>query len=339
MPLPLLIPVALAGTALAGALFGVKKGVDAYQDKKLTDELRQEAEKIYDESQKSLEATRVKADEEFQKLGELQRRIVDRSLASYSELIDRLKILDSDTHGHAINSEILDGITPLQENIVTLQNSLGSIVGGSIAGAMAGFGAFGSAGLLATASTGTAISTLSGVAATNATLAWFGGGSLAAGGLGMAGGTMVLGGLVVGPALAVGSWFFAKCMEEKKIDAHIYLLQIRALCQEMSQESLAWHDIVYRTTQKAEMLKGLDEKLFDHISKIWRIVAKQGDEVAKWTTEEQKELKTMIQLAETTYAVINAPIMSDEDDLTCRLKHCQQKTQEILEEIQKRWGN
>ena len=47
------------------------------------------------------------------------------------------------------------------------------------------------------ASTGTSIASLSGAAATNATLAFFGGGSLAAGGLGMAGGTAVLGGLDV----------------------------------------------------------------------------------------------------------------------------------------------
>jgi len=47
--------------------------------------------------------------------------------------------------------------------------------------------------VLGTASTGTAISALSGVAATNAALAWLGGGTLAAGGAGMAGGSLVLG--------------------------------------------------------------------------------------------------------------------------------------------------
>ena len=51
------------------------------------------------------------------------------------------------------------------------------------------------------ASTGTAISGLSGAAATNATLAWLGGGSLATGGGGMALGSIVLGGITVGPAL------------------------------------------------------------------------------------------------------------------------------------------
>ena len=53
---------------------------------------------------------------------------------------------------------------------------------------------------LGTASTGTAISTLSGAAATKATLAWLGGGALATGGLGIAGGAVVLGVIGVGGA-------------------------------------------------------------------------------------------------------------------------------------------
>ena len=44
----------------------------------------------------------------------------------------------------------------------------------SAAGATAGFVSYGAVGALATASTGAAISGLSGVAAANATLAWFG---------------------------------------------------------------------------------------------------------------------------------------------------------------------
>lgn len=55
--------------------------------------------------------------------------------------------------------------------------------------------AAGGTGLLGVASTGTAISTLSGAALTNASLAALGGGSVAAGGAGMAGGTMVITGI------------------------------------------------------------------------------------------------------------------------------------------------
>ncbi len=56
----------------------------------------------------------------------------------------------------------------------------------------------------ATASTGTAITTLSGAAAANATLAWLGGGSLAAGGGGMAAGAVVLTGVGVIPIVLIG---------------------------------------------------------------------------------------------------------------------------------------
>lgn len=47
--------------------------------------------------------------------------------------------------------------------------------------------------VIGTASTGTAISALTGAAATNAALAWLGGGAVAAGGAGVAGGSIVLG--------------------------------------------------------------------------------------------------------------------------------------------------
>ena len=55
---------------------------------------------------------------------------------------------------------------------------------------------------IATASTGAAISGLSGAAATSATLAAIGGGSLAAGGFGIAGGTAMLTGIVALPVIA-----------------------------------------------------------------------------------------------------------------------------------------
>lgn len=60
---------------------------------------------------------------------------------------------------------------------------------------------------LGSASTGAAISSLSGVAASNAVLAWFGGGALAAGGAGMAGGSIVLVLVAMVPAMGLASWW------------------------------------------------------------------------------------------------------------------------------------
>ena len=87
---------------------------------------------------------------------------------------------------------------------------------GATAGA--GVGLFGADVMLAaattfgTTSTGVALSSLSGAAATNAILAWLGGGSLAAGGAGVAGGEIILS--LVGP---VGLGFAIACLVAKGI--------------------------------------------------------------------------------------------------------------------------
>ena len=84
-----------------------------------------------------------------------------------------------------IDKQSLDELKEIQ----TIGGSiLGGVAGGAALGAIAAFGAYGGAMTFGAASTGTAIAALSGIAAQNATLAFLGGGSLAAGGLGIAGG-------------------------------------------------------------------------------------------------------------------------------------------------------
>ncbi|GAA7351692.1 hypothetical protein MLS217_04640 [Helicobacter pylori] len=58
---------------------------------------------------------------------------------------------------------------------------------------LAAYGAYTGVGMLASTAGGVAIAELSGVAATNATPAWLGGGVLSVGGFGMVGGMAVLG--------------------------------------------------------------------------------------------------------------------------------------------------
>lgn len=91
---------------------------------------------------------------------------------------------------------------------------LGAAAGAGAAGAAAGFAIYGGVMALGAASTGISISALSGVAATNATLAAIGGGSLATGGLGMAGGSAILGAAVAGPVLAIAGWAYNSHGEE-----------------------------------------------------------------------------------------------------------------------------
>jgi len=134
-----------------------------------------------------------------------------------------------DAGGKLENFESSISIDELKEMEAMVLNSLkleAGLLAGTTGGALAGFGAYSSVGLLASASTGTAISGLSGVAATNATLAWLGGGSIASGGFGMAGGMIALGGIVAGPALAIGGFMLASKAEEALTKAVDYAAQV-----------------------------------------------------------------------------------------------------------------
>lgn len=109
-------------------------------------------------------------------------------------------------------------------------NAAISVGVGSFAGGTMAVGAWSLVTLFGSASTGTAIAGLSGVAATNATLAWFGGGALAAGGTGIAGGMTVLGGIVAIPlvyVVAKSTHKKAKEFEEAKVKVEDAILDIR----------------------------------------------------------------------------------------------------------------
>ncbi|HFI8538431.1 TPA: chemotaxis protein [Escherichia coli] len=87
-------------------------------------------------------------------------------------------------------------------------------------GAAAGFAVYSGVMAFAAASTGTPIAALSGAAAYNATMAAIGGGSLAAGGMGMAGGAMVLGTAVAAPLIAIAGWAYDRHATKALENAH-----------------------------------------------------------------------------------------------------------------------
>ena len=119
-------------------------------------------------------------------------------------------------------------------------------LGGAALGTAGGFAAAGATTTvvmaLGTASTGTAIPSLSGAAATNAALATLGGGSLAAGGGGMALGASVLGGATLGVGLLVGGFIFnatGSKLSNKAEEAHSQMLRsekkIDAICEKLDK--------------------------------------------------------------------------------------------------------
>ncbi|MFY1832168.1 hypothetical protein ACN47A_40080 [Myxococcus fulvus] len=111
-------------------------------------------------------------------------------------------------------------------------------------------GAWALASTFGAASTGTSLSALTGAALTKATLAWFGGGAIAAGGGGMVAGMTVLGGMVALPAVALLA-VFSHASASKKIAA----LKEQGLRLIEAQEECRKLEVVLDVThQRAEEL-------------------------------------------------------------------------------------
>lgn len=135
-------------------------------------------------------------------------------------------------------------------------------------GLVGGFGALGAAAsaqgaalwgvtTFAAASTGTAISGLTGAAATNATLAWLGGGSLAAGGGGMAAGAIVLNLIMIAPAAFITGITVGIVGARQRTKAEEYAAKIAVSIENMETAKMLLEGVDTRIGELRAVLSGL----------------------------------------------------------------------------------
>lgn len=207
MPLPLII----GGIAAVAGLTGVGTGIRGGVKMKEANDTMKAAQSKQEAAVKRFEVHNTTTTERMDEIGKQELGILS-SFEEFSKLIEKIQ---GRPQFAAYSKDGIELPEYEAEELKKISAGAGLLLGG-IGGAAAGTaGGFAAAGAttsavmaLGTASTGTAISTLSGVAATNATLAALGGGSLAVGGGGMALGTAVLGGATLGIGLLVGGVIF-----------------------------------------------------------------------------------------------------------------------------------
>ncbi len=225
----------LGAIAAGAALMGVKKGLDAKGDNDKARQVQEQARHIYESAREPLESQRIATNTMLERLGTTRLKVWSEDLGAFVCAFKKFKNIS--WQGEVARDEnIQQGMEKLQEmekasfNATTVVTAgLGSLS----AGALAGVAAYGGTMMLATASTGTAISALSGAAATNATLAWLGGGTLAAGGSGVLGGALVLGGVVAGPVLVVAGSVLAAKAEKNLAEAESRVAEARQKAAQM----------------------------------------------------------------------------------------------------------
>lgn len=180
MPLPFIIG---AAAVLLGGV-GAKKMYDAHTENERAAEINAEAEEIVDEARAGAELAREDCSSALANLGQAKLDVLNGSVEKFVNTFGRLHNVDlSDSVGmEELKNLHFDqrDFTALQEMRELSMAALQSGVSGVGLGALTAFGAYSGTMAFGAASTGTAIASLSGAAATNATLAFLGGGSLAA---------------------------------------------------------------------------------------------------------------------------------------------------------------
>ncbi len=329
------IPFLFIGIAAGAAALGVGKSIKAGVDQKDANETNEYAERIIERASEKIKTCRNNCGKAIDKLGTCKIGILDNSVRPFVAEFEKLNHVEltESTGLNELQKMVLDkkSFTELKELQSMATSMVGGLASGALAGALTAFGAYGAAGTLAAASTGTAIASLSGVAATNATLAFFGGGSLAVGGLGMAGGAMVLGGLVAGPALAVLGFVVGAKASANKHQAYSNLAKAREFEEEMDAASSLCMGIRKRANMFKRFLLSLNAVFEPLIYEMSEIIKRRGTDFREFSYEEKKTVAEAMAMAGAIKSILDTPILDDDGNLTPESEKIVEVTREKLE--------
>lgn len=331
MPLPLLFIGVAAATGAFGAGKTIKAGVDAAE----ANSINKSANAMVEEATNHLNAQKLACKNALTNLGNLKLSVLNESIAQFLRTFRQIKNVDFK------GSEGLDELSKLVidehdfkelEGLVKFAGSVaGGVVGGAASGAAVALGAYGAAQTFAAASTGTAIASLSGAAATNATLAFFGGGSLAAGGLGMAGGAMVLGGLVAGPALMVMGLVAGGAADKELEKTRTNSAEAQTVVAQVYAASAQCDAIRRRTSMFYNLLARLDARFLPLTFALEEVFAHEGDDYRAYSAEAKQTVASCASLAVSIKAVLDTPLLTDDGLLTEQSEAVSISTSKVLE--------
>ena len=332
MPLPLLPIVIVVGAA---AVTGLVKGAGGKRDFDEAADDNELARATYDRAQSVLDDTREQTQVSLEALGARKRGVYEYALMPFVEAFDRIKHVDLDRR-----EELGTGVSDISTEVLELREvaaAMAELVGGGAgalgAGALAGLAAYGSVGLAASASTGTAISTLSGVAASNATLAWLGGGTLAAGGLGVTGGMVVLGGIVAAPVLLVGGLLLASKGEEARENARSNVVKAKAAAETMKTAEVAARAIGRKATEVERLLERLHEGYFaGDLAGLQRLVSR-NDDYRTYDRGERELVARSLIMAVTLKNIAQAPLLQEDGSITLEVRRALREGRAFLREL------
>lgn len=305
---------------IPAAVVGVVKGIKAHCDNKKAQEINERAQGVIDAARMELEEARDITQKSLETLGEKKLNICRNSLAEFVNVFGRIKSVElQESRGlKELEKFKIDQVNfgQLKEATSLASSMLGGTTAGVAGGAAIAYAAFGLVGTFGTASTGTAIASLGGAAATNATLAWLGGGSLAAGGAGVAGGMTVLGGLVAGPALAIMGCYLGAKASANLDNAYSNLAEAREAAEQVKVMISTCGGIVERAEMFGHLLDRLDKLLRPMLSHLNKVIQTEGEDYQQYAPKTKESLAALVATVQAMKAAIDTPLLNRDGAVT-----------------------
>lgn len=307
--MPLFVPFILGGAALISGLIGAKQGAKAAANLRQAKAIGEAAEKRLNRLIENFNALLNTVNREAAAYNELKIWVRDNVFICLVQVIQRLGKKASIDPVDLIGRLEAPGTTVRSYKIDYLEFSQGiasGLINAGVVGAGTAAGMVGLATTVGVASTGTAIATLSGAAAESAILAWFGGGSLAAGGLGIAGGSLVFGGVAVGPALLLTGLTLRKESEKQLTKAESYVKSVDEEIAKIKYNIGVLNGIKKRVNELTEIVRKLAERLKLKINEL--------ESIGTFDIECEEHLTVLqaaMQLASALREIINTPVLDE----------------------------
>lgn len=314
MPLPIILGI-VAAAAAAG---GIGTGVHGAVKMKGANDTVKSAAKRHERNIQRFESCNCKTAKSMDALGKMELDILS-SFQQFSELFEQIQ---NRPDFKEFESDSVDLPHYDKEEISKVSVGAGVLMGGIGGAAIGTAGGFAAAGAttaavmaLGTASTGTAIATLSGAAATNATLAALGGGALAAGGGGIALGTTMLGVTTLGVGLLVGGVIFSitgSSLSNKAEKAYEEMLaaekEINRICAYLNELNM----VAIRYRRIMENVNGVYRRHLNALDAIININEKT--DWLEFTPQERLVTQNTVLLVQLLYKMCQVRIVNKADN-------------------------
>ncbi|WP_448603704.1 hypothetical protein [Thermoleptolyngbya sp.] len=318
-----IIPIILGAAALIAGGTGAVAGAKGVTKIREAQKIGKEAEARYEEAKQLTEEKALETQAIAEEYAQLQIQVYLETVQRFVDFIERIGQQVSQSDMKFL--EGMEGFSPeqFQEYKTAALEAKRFAVGGlKAAGAAyaAGQGTITLVGLFGTASTGTAISGLSGAAAWNATLAWLGGGSLATGGGGMALGSVILGGITVGPALMIGGFVLRGQGEKALTKAQSYVSEANVAIAKLAALQAFLKQVQNRIQELSGLVVSINERALKSLNKLEsKVFVRRGiffKKTINFKPEEHAEsFQEVLLLIKALVEILKTPVLDEKGEI------------------------